>query len=75
MMGKKEQPAVGSAVNVTSYENKSIAVNGKVIGFGAVVELPEILQKSTAVKAFGREVFIDIPVQNHFATGEKVLIR
>jgi HlyD family secretion protein len=46
-----------------------------VIGYGAVTSLPDILQKSTAVKAFGKEVFIEMPLQNDFSTGEKILIR
>lgn len=66
---------VGDSVHVTAYGNSSIAVEGKVIGYGSVAALPEILQKGTAVKAFGREVFIEIPPNNDFANGEKVLIR
>jgi HlyD family secretion protein len=62
-------------VRVSAYGNGEIKIIGKVIGYGAVTELPEILQKSTAVKAFGREIFIEIPAQNNFANGEKVLIR
>jgi multidrug resistance efflux pump len=75
LVGKKDEPLVGAKVTVQSYEKKSVVSNGEVIGYGAVVELPQILQKSTAVKSFGREVFIEIPAQNEFATGEKVLIR
>lgn len=67
--------AVGDSVRVSAYGNGARKVTGKVIGYGAVTELPEILQKSTAVKAFGREIFIEIPPQNNFANGEKVLIR
>ncbi|HET9053457.1 MAG TPA: HlyD family efflux transporter periplasmic adaptor subunit, partial [Cyclobacteriaceae bacterium] len=67
--------SVGDSVRVSAYGNGSIKISGKIIGYGAVTELPEILQKSTAVKAFGREVFIEIPPQNNFANGEKVLIR
>ena len=67
--------AVGDSVKVSAYGNGSIKIIGKVIGYGAVTELPEILQKSTAVKAFGREIFIEIPARNNFANGEKVLIR
>ena len=67
--------AVGDSVRVSAYGNGSIHIMGRVIGYGAVIELPEILQKSTAVKAFGREIFIEIPPQNKFASGEKVLIR
>jgi multidrug resistance efflux pump len=66
---------IGAEVMVSSYDHRSIAVKGKVIGFGSVNELPEILQKSTAVKAFGREVFIEISPDNNLANGEKVLIR
>jgi multidrug resistance efflux pump len=66
---------VGDSVRVSAYGNGSIKITGKVIGYGAVTELPEILQKSTAVKAFGREIFIEIPAPNNFANGEKVLIR
>jgi HlyD family secretion protein len=73
--GKREEIEVGSKVEIISFDNNTVRTTGKVIGYGAVVELPEILQKSTAVKAFGREVFIDIQVKNKFATGEKVLIR
>lgn len=67
--------AVGDSVRVSAYGNGSIKITGKVIGYGAVTELPDILQKSTAVKAFGREIFIEIPPHNKFANGEKVLIR
>lgn len=66
---------VGDSVRVSAYGNSAIRITGKVIGYGAVTELPEILQKSTAVKAFGREIFIEIPAANNFANGEKVLIR
>lgn len=66
---------IGAEVSVSSYERRSPAVKGKVIGFGSVMLLPEILQKSTAVKAFGREVFIEIAPGNNLANGEKVLIR
>jgi multidrug resistance efflux pump len=75
LVGKKESLPVGTAVTVRSYEKPRHETPGKIIGYGSVVELPEILQKSTAVKAFGREVFIEIMPDNQFAAGEKVLIR
>lgn len=76
MVGKKFNiPEIGSTVSVSSYDHRSLSVPGKVIGYGSVSELPDILQKSTAVKAFGREVFIEIGLENNFANGEKVLIR
>jgi HlyD family secretion protein len=74
-VGKKESLPVGTKVSVQSYEHSRLSTEGKVIGYGAVVVLPEILQKYPAVKAFGREVFIEISANNGFATGEKVLIR
>lgn len=76
LVGKKVNiPAIGSSVMVSSYDLRTMSVSGKVIGYGSVTELPDILQKSTAVKAFGREIFIEISPENSFASGEKVLIR
>lgn len=73
---KTSQFAVGSPVNVKAYGlQAATAVAGKVIGYGSVIELPEILQKSTAVKAFGREVFIEINGDNELANGQKVLVK
>lgn len=66
---------IGSSVQVSAYDQQRNFVTGKVIGYGSVSELPEILQKSTAVKAFGQEVFIEVPVDNELANGEKVLVR
>jgi multidrug resistance efflux pump len=67
---------VGSSVSIVPFGGAaSTPVKGKVIGYGSVAELPEILQKSTAVKAFGREVFIEIDRNNSLANGQKVLIR
>ena len=76
MIGPRSRElTVGEKVTVSPLNNMSHSVEGEVIGSGAINELPEILQKSTAVKAFGREIFIKIPTDNFFATGEKVLIR
>jgi multidrug resistance efflux pump len=73
---KTSQYQVGSKVIVKAYGLQSpVDISGSVIGYGSVTELPEILQKSTAVKAFGREVFIEISGDNDFANGQKVLIR
>lgn len=74
-IGEKNNLSVGGTVQVMSYGRRNILVEGKIVGFGAVVQLPEILQKATAIKAFGREVFIDIDENNELATGEKVLVR
>jgi len=72
---KSDRYAIGAPVSVASYDQRGKAVMGTVIGYGSVSELPEILQKSTAVKAFGQEVFIEVPSDNRLANGEKVLVR
>jgi HlyD family secretion protein len=75
LVGKKSALPVGTEVVVSAQENKSVTASGKVIGYGAMVALPAILQKSTAVTAYGREFFIEISAPNEFANGERVLIR
>lgn len=66
---------IGSEVLVNSFDQQRSSVKGKVIGYGSVSELPEILQKSTATRAYGQEVFIEVSADNQLANGEKVLIR
>jgi HlyD family secretion protein len=75
LVGKKTALPVGTEVVVRAQENKEITATGKVIGYGSMVALPDILQKSTAVTAYGREFFIEISQPNGFANGERVLIR
>ncbi|WP_026951689.1 HlyD family secretion protein [Algoriphagus mannitolivorans] len=76
LVGKKTAEfSVGKLVSVASYDQRRNSVQGKVIGYGSVSELPEILQKSTATQAFGQQVFIEIPEDNTYFNGEKVLIR
>jgi len=76
LVGKKPTAfGVGKSVNVSSYDQRRNTVEGQVIGYGSVSKLPDILQKSTAVQAFGQQVFIEIPAMNSFFNGEKVLIR
>lgn len=76
LIGKKSTIyPIGSEVAIHAYDQQRDPVKGKVIGYGSVSELPEILQKSTATKAYGQEVFIEIPADNLLANGEKVLIR
>ncbi|MEY4929792.1 MAG: hypothetical protein RI909_516 [Bacteroidota bacterium] len=75
LVGKRSKLDIGAEVTVRSYENKQVTTIGKIIGYGSVVPLPEILQKSTAVTGFGREFFVEISTQNELANGERVLIR
>lgn len=72
---EKYNPVIGTKVQLLGYDARWKLATGTVIGYGAITALPEILQKSTAVKAFGREIFISLPAENNFSTGEKVLIR
>jgi hypothetical protein len=74
-VGRKSELPVGSEVEIKSFDQSNVRSTGKVIGYGSVIELPEILQKSTAEKSFGRQMFVEIGPENGFATGEKVLIR
>lgn len=69
------EPVIGSEVLVEGFGRVGAQLVGTVIGYGSMVPLPEILQKSTAVKAFGKEVFVSIPEQNGFTTGEKLLVK
>lgn len=68
-------PALGLVVTIQAFDSPKRTVEGKVIGHGSIVSLPDILQKATAVKAFGKEIFIELPAGNDFSTGEKVLIK
>jgi hypothetical protein len=75
LQAEKSFPPIGMRVQVLGYDARWKSVEGKVIGYGAITALPEILQKATAMKAFGKEIFIELPAQNDFSTGEKLLIR
>lgn len=76
LVGKKERDkTLGEEVIVRSLEHPGIEIKGKIIGFGSIVAVPEVLQKSTTVKAFGLEVFIEISEDNNFPVGEKIIVK
>lgn len=76
LVGKKERDkTLGEEVIVRSLEHPGIEITGKIIGFGSIVAVPEVLQKSTTVKAFGLEVFIEISEDNNFPVGEKIIVK
>lgn len=76
LVGKKDRDReLGEEVIVRSLEHPNLEATGRIIGFGSVVELPQILQKSTAIKAFGLEVFIEIPEKNSLPVGEKIFVK
>lgn len=66
---------VGRKAVISGFEGIGGTAEGTVIGFGSIVALPEILQKSTAVNAFGKEVFVQLPEVNPFTTGQKILVQ
>ncbi len=76
LVGKKDRDKrLGETVSISALEHNNLFTTGRIIGFGSVVELPEILQKSTSVKAFGLEVFIEIPEENGLPVGEKIIVK
>lgn len=76
LVGKKERDKkLGDSVTVVSLEQPSLTADGRIIGFGAVVELPGILEKDPTLKTFGLEIFIEIPDNNNLAVGEKIIVK
>jgi HlyD family secretion protein len=76
LVGKKERDKeLGEVVTVKSLEQPKLQTTGKIIGFGAVVELPEVLAKDPTLKTFGLEIFIEIPEDNPLVIGEKIIVK
>lgn len=76
LVGSKDRNrSLGDEVSIQSIEQSNLSTRGRIIGFGSVTVLPQILQKSTAVSAFGLEVFIEITAENPLPVGEKVMIK
>jgi multidrug resistance efflux pump len=67
--------AIGQQYTVSSLKDETINYQGTVIGLGSrIVEIPARLRKVETVKAYGREVLIEIPKANTFLQKEKVSI-
>lgn len=76
LVGSKDRSrSLGDVVTIQSIEQSNLSTKGTIIGFGSVTMLPQILQKSTAVNAFGLEVFIEVDAENPLPVGEKVMIK
>lgn len=76
LVGTKERDKrLGEKVIVRSLEHPKFETTGSIIGFGSVVKLPNILQKSTTIQTFGLEVFIQIPEDNGLPVGEKIIVK
>lgn len=66
---------IGQTFTISSLKDEHIKYQGKVIGLGSrIVEIPARLRKIDVIKAYGREVLIEIPTQNDFLQKEKVSI-
>lgn len=66
---------IGDTVIVQSKDRSRLYVKGSIVGYGSVVQLPEILQKSTSIRTFGLEVFINIPEDNPLVVGETIIVK
>lgn len=67
--------AINEFVEVYSITAAQTAIEGRVIGIGArIVEYPVRLRKHPDFQVWGREVVIQIPENNRFILGEKVMI-
>ncbi|MDY6950410.1 MAG: hypothetical protein SWE60_02780 [Thermodesulfobacteriota bacterium] len=67
--------SIDQRVGVKSLTDTGNSITGTIVGVGArVVEYPVRLRKNAIVQAWGREVVIEIPEDNPFILGEKVLI-
>ncbi len=66
---------IGQEFSISSLKDDSINYPGVVIGLGSrIVEIPSRLRKIETVKAYGREVLIEISKDNSFLQKEKVSV-
>ena len=66
---------LGDTVELTSSTRSHIVSKGVLIGSSPqLVELPFRLRKLTEVRAWGREIYIRMPLTNDFFIGEKIII-
>jgi multidrug resistance efflux pump len=66
---------LGKKVTIVSQTDSRNSVPGSVVGVGArIVEYPARLRKNPVLQSYGREVLVQIPEDNGFILGEKVVI-
>ena len=66
---------LGDTVELTSSTRPNLVAKGVLIGSSPqLVELPFRLRKLTDVRAWGREIYIRMPLKNDFFIGEKIII-
>ena len=67
---------IGQECTISSLKEENTHYTGTVIGLGSrIVEIPSRLRKIEAIKAYGREVLIEISKENSFLQNEKVSIK
>ena len=67
--------SVGQKLTIVSLASDDKETIGNVIGIGSrIVDFPVRLRKRPDVQVWGREVQVEIPEDNNFLLGEKVLI-
>jgi multidrug resistance efflux pump len=66
---------LGDSVTLASSARPLFSTKGTIIGSNPkLVELPYRLRKFTELRAWGREVFIQMPDTNRFFIGEKIVV-
>lgn len=67
---------LGDTVTLSSSLRPEVTYKTILVGVSPkLVELPFRLRKFTEVKAWGREIYFNLPPQNNFFIGEKVIIQ
>ena len=71
--GQLAEIEMNDTLYITSINRPEYKLEGKVIGLGTrITALPERLRRDPTFKAWGREVQLQIPLDNQFMQGEKV---
>ncbi len=67
---------LGDTVTVSSILRPTVRYRAQLVGVSPkLIELPFRLRRNSEIKAWGREVYINIPFKNDFFIGEKILIQ
>jgi multidrug resistance efflux pump len=67
---------LGDSVALTSASRPNVKAKGYFIGVSPeMVELPIRLRKSAEIKSWGREVYVQLPPDNAFYIGEKIMLK
>ena len=67
---------MGDTFTLVSATRPEVMCKAQLVGVSPkLVELPFRLRKYTEIKAWGREIYINLPTANNFFIGEKVMIQ